>query len=276
MESFLTSIETFLKLMPDFRPKNIQGKIRSKSKVLYYPVALIDDNIFLKEERVTENCEVLAERAEFPADQETLHIVWPHRWEHDKDPELFFNTMFQLSDLGVTFRLSVLGQVFKDVPEIFSVAKDRLARHIVHWGYQESQKEYLNVLKHADVAVSTAKHEFFGVAMLEAVCCKCFPLCPNRLVYPEIFPKECLYNTEQQLFKRLKQFITKPTLARRTEVKIDISKFAWSALHQQQRVKRFFNKTQCPHEENMVRTKFFMKSGNQCPSHQVFTQPFYR
>lgn len=60
MESFLTFIETFLKLMPDFRPKNIQGIIRSKSKVLYYPVALIDDNIFLKEERMTEleNCEV--------------------------------------------------------------------------------------------------------------------------------------------------------------------------------------------------------------------------
>ena len=49
--------------------------------------------------------------------------------------------------------------------EIFSVAKDRLAEHIVHWGFQESREEYLNILKHADIVVSTAKHEFFGVAM---------------------------------------------------------------------------------------------------------------
>lgn len=45
------------------------------------------------------------------------------------------------------------------------MAKDRLAQHIVNWGYQETRDDYLNVLKHADVVVSTANHEFFGVAM---------------------------------------------------------------------------------------------------------------
>ena len=50
MESFISSIETFLKLMPDFRPKNIPDKVRSKSKVLYFPVALLDENIFLEEQ----------------------------------------------------------------------------------------------------------------------------------------------------------------------------------------------------------------------------------
>ena len=48
MESFLISIETFLKLMPDFRPKNVQEKIRLKSKVLYYPMAFVDENPFVE------------------------------------------------------------------------------------------------------------------------------------------------------------------------------------------------------------------------------------
>lgn len=49
--------------------------------------------------------------------------------------------------------------------EVFVEASNRLAQHIVHWGYQESREEYVEILKRADVVVSTAKHEFFGVAM---------------------------------------------------------------------------------------------------------------
>ena len=51
MESFISSIETFLKLMPDFRPKNISDLIKSKSEVLYFPVALLDEDMFLKGEQ---------------------------------------------------------------------------------------------------------------------------------------------------------------------------------------------------------------------------------
>ena len=37
---------------------------------------------------------------------------------------------------------------------------------IAHWGFVESKSEYYAVLANADVVVSTADHEFFGVLLL--------------------------------------------------------------------------------------------------------------
>jgi len=49
--------------------------------------------------------------------------------------------------------------------EVFSEARDRLSTHTVNYGYMESRDVYLRTLAAADVVVSTAHHEFFGVAM---------------------------------------------------------------------------------------------------------------
>ena len=50
--------------------------------------------------------------------------------------------------------------------------------------------------------------------MIEAIALGCFPLCPNRLVFPEYLDDEFLYNTDSQLVKKLVNFTKRPFLIR--------------------------------------------------------------
>ena len=70
-----------------------------------------------------------------------------------------------LMDAGYNFQVSVLGESFSQVPAIFSKAYTQLGSRIVNWGHQETKQKYYDILKSCHIAVSTAKHEFFGVAM---------------------------------------------------------------------------------------------------------------
>ncbi|XP_067458823.1 tRNA-queuosine alpha-mannosyltransferase isoform X3 [Thunnus thynnus] len=268
MDSFLSSISSFMKKIPDHRPRDLDQLIRPKCVVLYYPVQFPDVSRLLPEHKllrrpaepshiddITPQGEQQhspnkpqSPRPEEPSEDQQgdphqssceaegqmkpLHIVWPHRWEHDKNPELLFSSLLKLKQKGLKFHLSVLGETFTDVPEIFSEARRLLDSHILNWGFLPDKDGYLAVLCQADVVVSTAKHEFFGVAMLEAVHCGCYPLCPKALVYPEIFPAEYLYSTPEQLVKRLQGLCRRPDVARRHVVKVDTSSFSWTALKQ--------------------------------------------
>jgi len=200
-DSFLDNINSFFNLQPDHKPDtaSIKRQIAAKSSVLHFPVKIDDDLPF--EEKEDDQPPV-------------LHIVWPHRWEHDKNPESFFKVLFRLKSENYSFKVSVLGESFAQFPEIFDEAREKLGEEIAHFGRLASKRDYLEVLKAADVAVSTADHEFFGVAMVEAALSGCYPLVPDRLAYPELFPDACTYRTDQQLYKRLREFCRKPRVPR--------------------------------------------------------------
>ncbi|MCH8031059.1 MAG: glycosyltransferase, partial [Bacteroidetes bacterium] len=142
---------------------------------------------------------------------------WNQRWEYDKNPEGVFSVMNRLDDAGVLFRLILAGEHFEEQPEGFERAFERYADRILHYGYAENFAEYSSLLHRADIVVSTARHEFFGIAMLEAIYCGCHPLLPNRLTYPELIPENLhspllhapvLYEDEEGLFDILKRMLT--------------------------------------------------------------------
>ncbi|NQU41393.1 MAG: DUF3524 domain-containing protein [Lentisphaerae bacterium] len=167
-DSFLEALTTFLKRMPDYQPLNAISAIRDKSVI--HPPCI--------------NAPTQPEKR----DGGPLHILWVARWEHDKCPERFFKALELMAAESVAFRVSVIGGTPSRRPlPIFEWAREHFDARIVHWGYQESRESYLRVLGEADVVVSTADHEFFGIGMLEAVASGAYPLVPNRLAYPEVF-----------------------------------------------------------------------------------------
>lgn len=183
---FLAASERILKRMPDFASPDWIATVTQKSFVHSPGIRLT---------------ETLAPPREGP-----LHIAWAARWEHDKGPEGFFAALRTLRSRGVSFRLSVLGESFKQSPDIFAQARDEFAAEIEQWGFVDSWQAYRAALGRAHVFVSTADHEFFGIAAVEAILEGCFPLLPNRLAYPELIgdhaAAKCLYE-KTELVDRL-------------------------------------------------------------------------
>jgi glycosyltransferase involved in cell wall biosynthesis len=70
--------------------------------------------------------------------------------------------------------------------------------------------DYEALVDRADVVVSAAKGENFGIAVVEAIAAGAWPVLPDALAYPEIIPvshhNDCLYG-EGDLGKRLAEVI---------------------------------------------------------------------
>ncbi len=198
-QTFLDAIPAFLAAFPDHQPKGVAEEIEAKSEVLAPP---FDPQPFDAARK--------SRGAGGTPRGERLRVVWPHRWEHDKDPDTFLRVVSGLVEEGLDFEVAIAGQSFRDVPESIASAVDSLGEHLVHSAQPRTREEYAKLLLSSDVAVSTARNEFFGLAMLEAAYSGCYPLVPDRLVYPEIYPEEFRYDSEEALSARLRSFVLEP------------------------------------------------------------------
>ncbi|MBP7147392.1 MAG: DUF3524 domain-containing protein [Acidobacteria bacterium] len=208
-DSFLEAIPAFLRRFPDYRPLWLAERVAARARVLPPP---LDPQEFTGLPR--------AARAD------AARIAWNHRWEYDKNPDEFFAALAELERRSLPFELVVLGREFRDRPPIFDRARERFAGRIVHWGYAPSRADYLALLASCDLVVSTALHEFFGLAVMEAVRCGCTPLLPERLAYPELFPREHLY-ADGQLVPALVERVENVARLRREDPRALAAPWEW-------------------------------------------------
>lgn len=199
LDSFFDALPNFLKHFPEYNELGSVERLRQKSAVLAVGIDLQRLN------RVKE------QPGKPEVTQEAPLILWNQRWEYDKNPEDFFSALFLLADEGIPFRLALCGQQYGKHPPVFTSGQLRLADRIVHAAYA-SPDAYAELLWQADVTVSTALHEFFGISILETIYAHTFPILPNRLSYPQLLPHSyhahCLYRNQDDLVDRLRWSLT--------------------------------------------------------------------
>ncbi|MCF8034458.1 MAG: DUF3524 domain-containing protein [Desulfarculaceae bacterium] len=175
-EEFLSAARELETRLPDMRPSGLTKEIAAKSMALPMPID------------PTEAAGLEREPRGGP-----LRLLWNHRWAQDKDPERFFAALDKLASEGLAFELAVLGPAPAKPPAVFAAARESLGIRVKQWGHAERRREYWGWLLWADVAVSTARQEYFGLSVAEAVWAGCRPLVPDALVYPELYPGKLRY-----------------------------------------------------------------------------------
>jgi len=214
LDSFLAGCREVLQRSGEMPLAGFEASIRAKSRVLHPGLDFAEIDQAISSSRVANPVPV---------------VVWNHRWEHDKGPEQFFTAMYALQAAEVEFRLLVLGESFRQRPKVFDEAREILADRIMHFGHLPSRADYLALLARADIVVSTSRHEFFGLSVLEAVRAGCRPLLPRRLVYPELFGEEYLYD-DDELVSRVQDLLTQGRLSL-AQARGLTERFCWQQLN---------------------------------------------
>ncbi|XP_064010718.1 glycosyltransferase-like domain-containing protein 1 isoform X7 [Pogoniulus pusillus] len=230
MESFLTSIGKFMKLIPDHRPKDLEERIRPKCQVLYFPVRFPDVSRFMPEHKLARLGKVIGvkrhgdayQSESLPGQQQGRALMRTSSTEQESGVCEAQPDLDTTQHEGLPTPLTApLRPSEAEAPEGTNPCQEEDKQHLTF--------NLSSVLSGMDYQ-QRPLHIAWPHRWLEAVYCGCYPLCPKALVYPEIFPAEYLYSTPEQLFKRLQNFCKRPDLVRRHLYKGETAGFAWAAL----------------------------------------------
>ena len=214
---FFEEAERFLRQFPDRRHGHMISEVQDHSIVL--PVGVDIQRIGTHDGRSSR----------------TPLILWNQRWEHDKGPDEFVTLIQGLLIEELEFDVALVGERFVSAPDSFDRLPGILGDRLIEFGFAPDD-EYVDLLRRADIVVSTAEHEFFGIAIVEAMAAGAFPVLPNRLVYPERildrYRRRCLYDDAAELADQVRWAINHPSESAKIagELAATVQQFDWSVV----------------------------------------------
>jgi glycosyltransferase involved in cell wall biosynthesis len=191
------------------------------------------DKIEAKSQIVTAGVDFAAlEKHRVEKNNEIPTILFNHRSDYDKNWPQFLDAVSVLHSEGMKFDLILTGSPDEKGLEKLNDQIVGLQDHIKHVGYVESREEYAKLLWESDIVCSTAIQECFGISVVEAMSCDCFPILPNRLTYPELIPSEYhgrhLFNSFDELVQMLRGAIANHATLKQASLRRYMEKFDWS------------------------------------------------
>ena len=115
---------------------------------------------------------------------------------------------------SLPIRFHIVGEQFRGTPKVFADIQLRSSLHAKRlgmepgaFGYISNRLEYYTLLQKSDVVLSTALHDFQGLAVQEACLAGCSPLTPHALAYPEYIPTNCMYKNIDNEKMRTRELI---------------------------------------------------------------------
>lgn len=217
---FIEALEKLLRRLPDYQNIDFSlNLIQKKSKVLW---------VGFEYEKISE---LLLKADLKKTNKDSIpKILWNHRWDQDKNPSLFLKLLYFLRSKNLNFQLVLLGSNsdfsihYKEILQVFN-------NQIIHFGYVKNFEEYINLMATCDIYPVCSNQDFYGISVLEAICCGITPTLPRNRVYTEFFDEsaytELYFSDEKELFSKveihIKEFSnTNPSILKNRLKKQDI------------------------------------------------------
>lgn len=233
-ELFLASLPDYLAKMPEAVPRRARARIAAKSESLPVGIPRPPHPLGAAAPWLGGPCEPGAGPG-WPRDGgDGPLLLWNHRWEFDKRPHWLAGALRRLHAEGARFRAALLGDP-QGHEEAFAPLRDELGPRCVAWGLVD-RAAYDAWLGRADLVVSCAAQEYFGISVAEAVHAGAYAVLPREQVYPSLYGQRCrgrhFYEGEAGLLDLLRRLLGGGNggCAHVCSLPLDCDAFCWDRL----------------------------------------------